>query len=103
MAKRLRNKFTNVGLSKKEGQLKLRFSNDIETRINRLQQVGHAQVEMYELPKVMTKLEAAKWLAGQVKTGPKLKVVQETIERLEKKPVQSAGAEAVTVTRRRKA
>jgi hypothetical protein len=50
--------FTVVGVSTLNGKTKVRFANDLATRIKNLVKNGHTNVELFELPSAMTK-EAA--------------------------------------------
>jgi hypothetical protein len=50
--------FTVVGVSTLAGKTKVRFANDLPSRIKNLVKNGHTNVELFELPTAMTK-EAA--------------------------------------------
>jgi hypothetical protein len=50
--------FTVIGVSTLAGKTKVRFANDLATRIKNLVKGGHTNVELFELPEAMTK-EAA--------------------------------------------
>jgi hypothetical protein len=50
--------FTVVGVSTLAGKTKVRFANDLASRIKNLVKNGHTNVELFELPTAMTK-EAA--------------------------------------------
>lgn len=54
--------FTVAGTSKLKGEHKVRFANDT-MRIKVLAKHGHEDIELVELPKPMTKLDAVKYLA----------------------------------------
>ena len=47
--------FTVVGVSTLNGKTKVRFANDFAGRIKNLVKGGHTNVELFELPKAMTK------------------------------------------------
>lgn len=53
--------FTVAGTSVLKGELTLRFANGIE-RVKVLQQNGHTDIKLIQLPDAMTKLEAVKFL-----------------------------------------
>ena len=54
--------FTVVGVSTLNGKTKVRFANDFAGRIKNLVKGGHTNVELFELPKAMTKAEACQHL-----------------------------------------
>lgn len=54
--------FTVVGCSTGGGRTKLRFANDLVSRLKRLQRCGESNIDLIELPRAMTKLEAAEFL-----------------------------------------
>lgn len=53
--------FTVTGFSTKDGKIKARFATDM-TRIKTLIKTGHTDIQLYDLPKPATKLEALKYL-----------------------------------------
>ena len=53
--------FTTVGSSVYQGQTKLRFATD-PTRVKRLQRNGHSNINLVDLPREMTKGQAARYL-----------------------------------------
>ncbi len=55
--------FTIAGTSKLNGEMKIRFANDI-MRIKVLAKHGHEDITLIELPNEMTKLEAAQFIQG---------------------------------------
>jgi len=59
------NLFTVAGTSNRQGEVKVRFANDLVSRIKALHRAGHADVNLVELPKPMTKLEALQYLQEQ--------------------------------------
>jgi hypothetical protein len=56
------NFFKVAGTSKSNGEVKVRFANDLVLRIKTLHRGGHTEVNLIELPTPMTKLEALKYL-----------------------------------------
>ena len=56
------NLFTVAGTSNLKGEVKVRFANDLVSRIKTLHRGGHTDVNLIELPKPMTKLEALQHL-----------------------------------------
>lgn len=74
--------FNGAGLSRKNGKLKARvFSGMVEKRLYRLKRDGQTAIELFELPRKMTKLQAAKWLMGKFKSGPKHEAAAAILER----------------------
>ncbi len=47
--------FTVIGVSTIAGKTKVRFANDLATRIKNLVKNGHTNVELFELPQAMSK------------------------------------------------
>jgi hypothetical protein len=56
------NLFTVAGTSNFKGEVKVRFANDLVSRIKALHRGGHTDVNLMELPNPMTKLEALQYL-----------------------------------------
>jgi hypothetical protein len=56
------NLFTVAGTSNRKGEVKVRFANDLVSRIKALVRAGHTDVNLVELPRPMTKLEALQHL-----------------------------------------
>jgi hypothetical protein len=56
------NLFTVAGTSNHKGEVKVRFANDLVSRIKALVRAGQTDVNLVELPRPMTKLEALKHL-----------------------------------------
>lgn len=53
--------FTVAGTSKLDGEVKVRFANDV-MRIKVLAKHGHEDINLIELPEAMTKLQAVEFL-----------------------------------------
>jgi hypothetical protein len=86
--------FTVVGISKLNGDYKVRFANDI-MRIKVLAKHGHEDIRLVELDKATTKLEAVRQLKGMDEFSDVL--AQATIaDYLERKDVQPKAAPAKT-------
>jgi hypothetical protein len=47
--------FKVIGVSTLAGKTKVRFANDLATRIKNLVKNGHTNIELFELPEAMTK------------------------------------------------
>jgi hypothetical protein len=56
------NLFKVAGTSNHNGEIKVRFANDLVSRIKALHRAGHTDVNLIELPQPMTKLEAVQYL-----------------------------------------
>jgi hypothetical protein len=62
--------FTVVGTATNaDGTVKARFANDLVARIKILNKAGCTDINLMELPKAMTKLEALQYLQTQGVTG----------------------------------
>jgi len=62
--------FTVAGTAKNaDGTVKARFANDLVARIKILNKAGCTDIDLIELPKAMTKLEALQHLQTLGKTG----------------------------------
>lgn len=63
--------FTVVGTAiNANGELKMRWANDLVLRINILIKANCEEINLYETPKPMTKLEAAEWLKANIDLTP---------------------------------
>lgn len=54
--------FTVAGVSTQNGVTKVRFANDLASRVKLLSKGGHSPLELIELPRAMTKAEACQHL-----------------------------------------
>jgi len=54
--------FTVAGVSTQYGSTKVRFANDLASRVKLLAKGGHDPLELVQLPKAMTKAEACQYL-----------------------------------------
>ena len=54
--------FTVAGVSTQYGVTKVRFANDLASRVKLLSKGGHSPLELMELPRAMTKAEACQHL-----------------------------------------
>lgn len=54
--------FTVAGVSTLNGQTKVRFANDMVSRVKMLVKAGHTNIDLYELPEPMTKAEVCDYL-----------------------------------------
>lgn len=55
--------FVLCGLSTHNGNRKLRFANNPQTRISQMKSVGHSKIILVHLETAMTKLEAVQFIA----------------------------------------
>lgn len=100
--------FTAVGFARKENKLKIRFTNDLQKRLYRLKRDSQTAIEMFELTRAMSKLEAAKFLAKKAPEGPKRDAAIHLVEKLSgetpvAKKTQAKKAPAKKVAQARKA
>lgn len=54
--------FTVAGVSTQHGITKVRFANDLTSRVKLLSKGGHSPLELIELPNAMSKAEACRYL-----------------------------------------
>ena len=54
--------YTIAGTSYHNGETKVRFTNDLASRVRTLHKDGHEQIRMVGLPFAMTKTEACAWM-----------------------------------------
>lgn len=54
--------FTVAGVSTHRGVTKVRFANDMVSRVKMLVKGGHTNIDLYDLPKPMTKAEVCDYL-----------------------------------------
>ena len=89
------------------GTAKARFANDLVARIKILNKAGCTDINLMELPKAMTKLEALQFLTEQGVTGDagyavanklaeKTKIAKKGEVKVAGKAIKSAKAEKVT-------
>jgi len=98
------NLFTVAGTSSLNGEVKVRFANDLVSRIKALHRSGHKDVNLIELPKPMTKLEAVQFLhANGITEGDAgyavASKVAEKIKAAKKGEVKVAGVKVATPTK----
>ena len=89
--------FTVAGVSTQYGITKVRFANDLASRVKLLSKSGHSPLELMELPRAMTKAEACQHLidvGGVFKQWAGL--INETMDKKQGTPVK-AKAKAVPV------
>lgn len=61
--------YTVAGTATNRGITKVRFANDIVSRVKILAKAGCTDIDLVELPQPMTKLEALAWLQQRDVTG----------------------------------
>ncbi len=77
--------FTVAGYSTKDGKVKARFATDM-TRIKTLVKTGHTDIQLYELAKPMTKVEALQFLhAKNIPGTAGIAVAEELAKRTKRK------------------
>ena len=70
MAKQDNKTFTVAGTARNpDGTVKARFANDLVARVKILNKAGCDDINLVELPKPMTKIEALEFLQSQGSTG----------------------------------
>lgn len=77
--------FTVTGYSTKDGKTKARFATDM-TRIKTLVKTGHTDIQLYELPKPATKIEALEFLhAKNIAGHAGVSIAEELAKRTKRK------------------
>lgn len=61
--------YTVAGTAEQHGMTKVRFANDFVSRIKILDKNGCTNIQLFELPEPMTKLDALRWLKEQDLSG----------------------------------
>ena len=57
--------YTVAGTAEQHGMTKVRFANDFVSRIKILDKNGCTNIQLFELPEPMTKVDALRWLKEQ--------------------------------------
>jgi hypothetical protein len=77
--------FTVAGYSTKDGKTKARFATDM-TRIKTLVKTGHTDIQLYDLPKPFTKVEALEFLhAKNISGHAGMAIAEELAKRTKRK------------------
>jgi uncharacterized protein YjgD (DUF1641 family) len=92
-------KFTVVGTTMYKGATKVRFANDMATRVKTLVKNGHEAIELFELPKPMTKPEAVAFLATQTLSKEAAEAVANKASEYAPKTPKAAKSAAKTVAK----
>ena len=100
--------FTVAGISKLDGEYKVRFANDM-MRIKVLAKSGHEDIRLADLESAVTKLEAAKILLGldefadAIAQATITEYIEDKSPKAPAKPVAKAAPKAVKATKTAKA
>lgn len=96
--------FTVVGTSNLNGEMKVRFANDV-MRVKVLAKHGHTDINLIELDTPMTKLEAVKILktVDEFQGVAEQAAIADYLDRKDEKPAKAAKAEAPAKTAKVKA
>ena len=77
--------FTVAGYSTKDGKTKARFATDM-TRIKTLVKTGHTDIQLYEMPKPASKIEALEFLhAKNIHSTAGMAIAEELAKRTKRK------------------
>lgn len=77
--------FTVAGYSTKDGKVKARFATDM-TRIKTLVKTGHTDIQLYELSKPMSKVDALQFLhAKNIPGTAGMAIAEELAKRTKRK------------------
>lgn len=87
--------FTVCGTSKMDGEVKVRFANDV-MRVKVLAKSGHDDIVLIELPNAMTKLEAAKFIQplDEFQGVAEQAAIDDYLDRNDEKPAKAATVKA---------
>lgn len=87
--------FTVCGTSKLEGEMKVRFANDV-MRVKVLAKHGHEDITLVELPNAMGKLEAVKFIQSldEFKGVAEQDAILDYLDRNDEKPAKAPKAKA---------
>ena len=90
-------KFSVAGIaSDKKGNTKVRYANDLTTRIKKLSKDNFTNINFVELPQEMTKHEVCEYLLTLTEFSHYKNIIQDELDRI----VQSE--EALTIIKKRK-
>ena len=86
--------FTVAGTSKLDGEVKVRFANDV-MRIKVLAKHGHEDINLIELPEAMTKVQAAQFLktVDEFSSAADQAAIADYLDGKEDKPAKAPTAE----------
>jgi hypothetical protein len=77
--------FTVAGYSTKDGKTKARFATDM-TRVKTLVKTGHTDIQLYDLPKPASKIEALEFLhAKNIHSTAGMAIAEELAKRTKRK------------------
>lgn len=87
--------FTVCGTSKLDGEMKVRFANDV-MRVKVLAKHGHEDITLIELPNAMSKLEAAKFIQSldEFQGVAEQAAIADYLDRNDEKPAKAPKAKA---------
>lgn len=92
--------FTVAGTSKLDGEMKVRFANDV-MRVKVLAKHGHEDITLIELPSAMSKLEAVKFIQGldEFQGVAEQAAIADYLDRNDEKPAKAPKAKAEKTTK----
>ena len=87
--------YTVAGVSKLDGEYKVRFANDV-LRIKVLAKHGHEDITLVELPEAMTKVEAVKFIktVDEFSGVNAQAAIADYLDRKDEKPAKTAAPKA---------
>lgn len=87
--------FTVAGTSKLNGEMKVRFANDV-MRIKVLAKHGHEDITLVELPSAMSKVEAVKFIKSidEFSGVAEQAAIADYLDRKDEKPAKATTAKA---------
>jgi 2-keto-3-deoxy-L-rhamnonate aldolase RhmA len=87
--------FTVAGVSKLDGEYKVRFANDV-LRIKVLAKHGHEDITLVELPSAMSKVDAVKFIKGldEFAGASEQSAIADYLDRKDEKPAKATATKA---------
>lgn len=92
--------FTVAGTSKLDGEMKVRFANDV-MRIKVLAKHGHEDITLVELPEAMTKVDAVKFIktVDEFAGAAEQSAIADYLDRKDEKPAKAPKVAAPKATK----
>lgn len=92
--------FTVVGITEHNGNVKVRFTDDMVRRVKQFSKGGATRIDFVELPNAMTKIEALKYMltCKEFSSEDDQATIQDTIEDKEREARKGTGTIKVKST-----
>ncbi len=92
--------FTVVGITDHNGNVKVRFTDDMVRRVKQFSKGGASRIDFIELPNPMTKIEALKYMltCKEFQSAEDQATIEDTLEDKEREARKGAGTVRVKAT-----